>query len=439
MDRRTHTALLLAVAVISACDATAPDPPEVRSVDVLPAVAPVHRLRVELNAVAPLVVEYGSAGEAALRTESAPAVIHEITLARLRPDGDYVYDITGTGVTGSFHAPSLPADLRSIEFTASGAPTVPLVLLHLFSPEGFRGYVVVDGTGKVMWWWRTEDFPFGAARRDNGNFVFMDRGAGLLEVTPAGDVVHVVVQDTVTRELHHDAITTARQTVLFIAHDPRPVAGEKVRGEAIWEWTPETGALQKRWSSWDHLSIETDRGPRFGSEWMHANALAEGPTGNVLLSVHYFNQVISLSPDFASIEWRLGGPNATITAVGEPFSGQHTARLLDANTLLLFDNGLDRGGPSRAVEYTIDGDRAVERWTWQSPAGNFASAVSSARRLENGNTMVAFGMSAGANGSTGPLEVFEVDPVGAVVWHLRVEGTRIMFRAEPLQTIAGER
>ena len=47
-------------------------------------------------------------------------------------------------------------------------------------------------------------------------------------------------------------------------------------------------------------------------EWMHANSLSIGPRGNVLVSSHYLNQVLSLSPDWRRIEWRLGGPRATI-------------------------------------------------------------------------------------------------------------------------------
>jgi len=78
------------------------------------------------------------------------------------------------------------------------------------------------------------------------------------------------------------------------------------------------------------------------------------------------------------------------------------------------------------------------RWEWSAPNGNFAAAVSSARRLDSGNTLVAFGMSEGITGSTGPTEVYEVTRDGAVVWHLRVTGTVVLFRAEPWQTVAGE-
>jgi hypothetical protein len=46
--------------------------------------------------------------------------------------------------------------------------------------------------------------------------------------------------------------------------------------------------------------------------------------------------------------------------------------------------------------------------------------------------MSAFG------GSTGPIEVYEVNPKGETVWHLEVADTRQTFRAEPWPSIGSE-
>jgi hypothetical protein len=58
--------------------------------------------------------------------------------------------------------------------------------------------------------------------------------------------------------------------------------------------------------------------------------------------------------------------------------------------------------------------------------------VSSARRLANGNTLVAFGMEKGRNGSSGPTEAYEVTTSGQVKWHLVVDGVMTTFRVEPI-------
>jgi hypothetical protein len=402
--------------------------------------APLARtLRVSFKTPIPVEVEYWALDGPRLFASSPAAREHAVALVRLRPDRLYQFRVRETGMRGSFRTGALPPDLAAVTFAVSGKPTTPLALVHLFDEEGFKGYVIVDAQGEVVWFWRTRDYPFGAARRANGNFVFMDKGRGIVEVEPTGTVVRELPQQQPEREMHHDLITTPADTVLYLAFDTETFEGARVKGEAIWEWKPDTGAHVKRWRSWDHLTPALDRGPRFGGEWLHANALALGPRGNTLVSVHYLNQVLSLSPDWHTVEWRLGGGRATIAlATGDEFSGQHTAHEVASGRVLLFDNGRDRGARSRAVEYRLDGAAATKIWEWSSPGANYASAVSSARRLTNGNTLIAFGMSAGRNGSSGPTEAYEVSPGGEVVWHLTVGGTSTMFRVEPLEQIATE-
>ena len=436
--RRSASALLVALFGVGCGSLTDAASFELRSVllaDAPPLVQPIH---VSLTKPGPIDIVYWTDSGPRLRQHSEAALEHVVQLTRLRPNETYQYNIVGTEYTGTFRTAPLPDDLQSLTFTASGNGTVPLVLLHLYNQDGFRGYVVVDGSGAVVWYWRTMDFPYGATRRSNGNFVFMDKARGLVEVTPAGVIVNTLAQST-DREMHHDVVATHENTLFFIAYDERVVQGARVLGEAIWEWSPESGTATQRWTSWDHLSVTADRGPRFGLEWMHANALSIGPRHNVLFSVHFFNQIISISHDLTRVEWRVGGVNSTIAlADNDAFSGQHTPTELPGERLLLFDNGLERRGPSRAVEYELVGGRAERRWQWVSPQRHFSSAVSSARRLQNGHTLIGFGMSAGLNNSTGGTEVFEVDGAGHDIWRLRVTGTRVMFRAEPLTAIGFE-
>ncbi|MFL5617193.1 MAG: aryl-sulfate sulfotransferase [Gemmatimonadaceae bacterium] len=139
-----------------------------------------------------------------------------------------------------------------------------------------------------------------------------------------------------------------------------------------------------------------------------------------------------------TIEWRLGGMNGTYPLpVAEAFSGQHTPREIASGRVLMFDNGVNRGGYSRAVEYSLDGGTARTVWEWRSQPLNFAGAVGSARRLSNGSTMIAFGLPAGIAGSTGPTEVYEVNAAGTPVWHL-ITSTQTMYRAEPLTSVGAE-
>src|SRR5690606_25689640 len=160
-----------------------------------------------------------------------------------------------------------------------------------------------------------------------------------------------------------------------------------------WEWSPESGDVVLRWNAFDHLDPALDWGPRSRfDDWLHANALAIGPRGNVLLSLNALDQVISIAPDFSTLEWRLGGPRAT-HPVDDPFSGQHTAAEIGLGRIVMFDNGTARSEApySRAVEYELIEDAAVKVWEWRPARDNWARVISSARRLPNGNTLVAFG------------------------------------------------
>lgn len=411
--------------------------PRVLSVSLSAPMPLVRTLEVTLDRSAGLAVEYWTDGDARLRVETSPAPSASVALTRLRSGRTYRYEIAGTDASGTFTTDTLPTDLASTLGERAGRHTVPLVLLHLYEASGFKGYAILDEHDDVVWYWRTTDFPFGMTRRANGNFVLMDKARGLVEVTAAGEVAHELTQDLAAREMHHDVIATPANTLLFIAFDDRDVNGATVRGDAIWEWSPEAGTVDERWSAWDHFSF-ADAPTPVGREWIHANALAIGPRGNVLLSAHNWNQIVSITADWRAIEWRLGGANATYPLAGaDAFSGQHTAREIAAGRVLLFDNGTSRGGFSRAIEYALDGTSARTLWEWRSQPLNYASAVGSARRLENGHTLVAFGMTTGLAGSTGPTEVYEVDEAGVPVWHL-VTRTQTMYRAEPLSSVGTE-
>lgn len=331
----------------------------------------------------------------------------------------------------------LPGDLAAVSFTADGRPTAPYVLLEIRHAEGFRGFVAVNADGRPVWFFRTVGSPSGATRRANGNFVFLDNERGLLEVTVDGEVAGQLAQEPRPgRFIHHDVTATRNHTILFIAEDVRQWQGEPLTGEAIWEWSPEDGSVVRRWSAFDHLDPETDRGPRFRrTDWLHANSLTVGSRGNVLLSLHFLDQVLSIAPDMLSLEWRLGGVGATI-AVDDAFSGQHTAAETVPGRVLLFDNGFAREEAqySRAVEYELGDATATKLWEWRPTQDNWARVISSAWRMPNGHTMVAFGTERDPMlGSTGPIEVYEVTRGGEVVWHLRLGGrVSSMYRATPL-------
>src|SRR4051812_24804075 len=259
---------------------------------------------------------------------------------------------------------ALPQDLKAIKITATGTLTPKYALLHLYAEQGFKGYALVDSAGRIAWHYRTKDYPFGADRRKNGNFVFMDKGCGLVEVDRTGRIVHELKQRDPENEMHHAIVVTPRDTVLYLTFDTQDFAGKRLKGEAIWEWNPETGEDVKRWRSWDFLDPALDRSARTAGEWLHANSLYIGPSGSILLSFHYINQVISIAPDWKSVGWRLGGARGPFGGPGDQkTSAKHPPAKTAPNRLLMFENRPALQPPfSRAVEYVIDGNKAKQVW-----------------------------------------------------------------------------
>jgi len=476
--RAPRTLLLtLAVGVIAACTdrgdplttgtRTVVDTAAVLSV-VVDLTGAVPRLRVTTNAHAhEVVVTYWSDNTGGLRVRAVTIPVASSTAQQILDTAEvalprtvlgrrytFVVEAVGetptvsTSVSGALDTPAAPPELAAITFTASGHPTRPLTLLELHGAL-YDGFVIVDSAGAPVWQWRTVGAPNGSTRRANGDLVLVDAGSGLVEVTPAGDVVHRLAahDERFDQDVspHHDVIATPQNTLLFLSHDARTVGGHVVIGDAIWEWTPETGTLTERWSTFDALDPATDwTAASTSDDWVHANSIALGPRGNVVLSMRFLDQVLSISSDWRRVEWRLGGPGSTLQQTqGTPFFGQHSAQELPNGRVLLFDNGSDGAqgpGVSRLLEVAIDtaAGTSTPVWEYRPASTSFSPIVGTARRLDNGNTFGLFGVSQGFLGATGPVRALEVDAAGRVVWSLVIGGVVYAYRATPLDRLMAE-
>ena len=258
----------------------------------------------------------------------------------------------GEPLAGQFATDSLPLEWRGLQFDVIGAATFPLTFVEVRGNP--VGHVIVDQDGEIVWYWQGQGKVGGGfARLNNGNFVFSDDN-DLVVVTPAGqEVARMRKTEDMGQQTyqgnHHDMVVTPSNTVLFLAYDDVVVDNVTWTGEAVWEWDVETDVLTKRWRASDFLDPDVDVGPwSYEEDWLHANSLSIGPRGNVLLSLFWLDQVISIAPDYASLEWRLGGPGSTITVdAGVMLGGQHTATEIGQDRVLLFDNGRNNPeGPS---------------------------------------------------------------------------------------------
>ena len=129
----------------------------------------------------------------------------------------------------------------------------------------------------------------------------------------------------------------------------------------------------------------------------------------------------------------------------DQFYHQHHAQMLPNGHILLFDNGNFRpdnqgGRYSRALELELDFNTMQARkvWEYRNKPDLYASAVGSAVRLENGNTVLIYGVATVTD--PGILTLVEADKAGNAVAITRISapGKTVQYRAIPIDTINGE-
>jgi hypothetical protein len=413
----------------------------------------VRAVTLTLKEPGPAQVTWGAAGTPVLTlTADSVSSVHRFLLPRLRAGRDYLLQGSVPGETATplqvrFTTGALPPELAAIEINLTGTPTLPVALIEIAGSTQFQGLLMVE-EGEVVGFLPMVGSLFGARRRANGEIVLLDAAQGLVCYRIDGTVAHQLPQADVGTpygRIHHDVVATPDDRLLFIANETQLVGLDTVVGEALWEWTPETNAVVKKWSAFDFLDWTTLRGSRsVPGNWLHGNGLSFGPRGNVLMSLRNADQVISIAPDFGRLEWALGGTTGTLAvADSNRFWGQHYVSEPTEGRVLVFDNGFERpeGAYTRAIEYAIDASAgtATRVWQYRHEPDIYAALVGSARRQPGGNTVVLFGMLAGQIASSGPITAVEVRPDGALVWRLTFgpELTRL-YRLTPVASVVGE-
>ncbi|MBX2803943.1 MAG: arylsulfotransferase family protein [Myxococcales bacterium] len=111
------------------------------------------------------------------------------------------------------------------------------------------------------------------------------------------------------------------------------------------------------------------------------------------------------------------------------FVWQHGVTYTDSGTLLLSSEAQRQDGKGRETwlrEYAVDRDAGVLQEVWNAQSGTYAVTNGDAWRLPNGNTLHSLG-SAG--------QIKEVDANGRVVWHLTMDGTFMVGRAQFIEDL----
>lgn len=228
---------------------------------------------------------------------------------------------------------------------------------------------------------------------------------------------NILLLSTTTHEL------TDEQREVLCPGDPIPF---DVISDVIVEHQPD-GTVVRTWDLWDAIDVVEFPGSRMcvnddlfaepeRRDWTHANSAMYDPVRDaVLVSVRHTDQIIAFDhldeegPQ-ADVRWIIG-PGSTMPFDGEPVYHQHAVEVLPDGAIVVFDNGNGRPGSapdgpdapySRAVIFDVDdvsddpSDWSVtQRWDYRLDSDDgtpiYASFISDADVLANGNVLVTFG------------------------------------------------
>ena len=409
----------------------------------------IAEVRVSLDRAARVYVEYDNPQAGRYRTALSEAgTEHVIPIVRLRPQTTYDYTIfvipdgeaAASGGSGRFTTGPLPPPLAAVPVRVSGRSSQPLILSDLRRWDRIAFVVFRDETGSVVWYYHEPGHPKVVDRLPGGDLIVLNGGGRLTVMTPLGEVIDRE-QSGRWRSRHHDVtvlddgrmIYPSKRSLVVDDSANGGAADTGLRVDRLLVWDPESGSIEQVWDAketWDMTDPnQRVRGRYRGrgySWWTHLNSVSAGPRGNLILSLRGRNQVVSLSPDFRTVEWQLHGPYSDF-AFPDPtdrFYGQHTASQLANGNVLLFDNGWHRpeaegGRYSRALELRLDAaaGTAVKVWEYRTDPDTYIDGWGSAYRLSNGNTLINFSK-VEAHLRHAPLVVVEVDAAGGEVFRL---------------------
>jgi hypothetical protein len=299
----------------------------------------------------------------------------------------------------------------AVTLTKRGATQPGLIFLGVKGGRGQDGPMIVDDTGRVVWfkaiaggetltdfraqtldgrpvltWWQ------GKASGGEG------RGEGVIYDQSYQGVRRVRAGNGLRADLHEFEITP-RGTALLVVYDHVRRAEGVIVQAVVQEIDIATGLVLFEWHSIGNVPLsESVREPEKGEPWdyLHVNSVALADDGNFIVSGRATNAVYKISRATGRIIWRLGGKASDFKlGPGAAFSDQHDARPQPDGSITIFDNSSrrsDRKG-SRAITVTVDERRetASLRSAFTHPEDLKAANQGGMQPLPGGAAFVGWG------------------------------------------------
>jgi len=410
---------------------------------------------------------------AGLRAETGYNVQHSITAA----DGSSVNGPILTLQTGPLSFS--PAETHAVAKPDSSGEHPVLVQNRLFQFS-----VATDQEGRVIWYvpkilqfltrFEPGGYFFALVEDDNAD----DSGQFLRQLDLAGNTVLETNAASINAQLkslghnkitsfHHEARRLPNGKILVLAATERLLtdvqgSGEvDVIGDMILVLSNDLKVVWA-WDSFDHLDVtrkailDEKCVPRGGgcpvfrlaptaNDWLHGNSLSMAPDGNIIYSARHQDWIIKIhyadGTGSGDVLWRLGkdGDFRIVSSDPQPwFSHQHDANFEHdglRKRLVLFDNGNTRQAEtsdahSRGQVLDVDESTLTATLTLNADLGEYALALGSAQKLDNGNYFFNSGWVRNATSQD-----LEFGPTGSLVSRFDVQTQQYRsFRMRDLYT-----
>jgi hypothetical protein len=370
-----------------------------------------------------------------------------------------------TGVPLTFGTSTLSFDFPAVPLTAAPLPTADGILLQstLELPA-----IATDLAGNPIWYgppglsYVTRPVTGGTflgvyqdGTRDSSYQFFreFDFVGNTLAETNAARVSEQLVALGLhpVNSFHHEArklqnggylVLAGSERILTDVQGPGPV---DVIGDTIVVLDPDL-QVTWAWDAFDHLDPHRTAvlGERCGflnsgcanfylasiaNDWLHGNALALTPDGNILYSTRHQDWIVKIDyrngAGTGDILWRLGsgGDFQISSSDASPwFSHQHDANVeLDGVTLLVFDDGNTRAATDPAVHsrgqvLQLDEPNHAASLVLNADLGAYAPALGSAQRLPNGDYHFDLGFGTDSSSGASYARSLELNLSGDVVY-----------------------
>lgn len=231
----------------------------------------------------------------------------------------------------------------------------------------------------------------------------------------------------------HDLAELPDGTVALIVVEERAHPdGGTWAADTIVEYAPD-GTQTTVFSSWDAVD-PVEAGIDGPHNWTHGNGLDYDAVNDV----YYFSwkevgTLVKIQRATAEVDWMIDGKLNQFDFGDDPVVElQHQFERLPNGNLLIFDNGTQERGYSRAVELELDESALTANQTWEyvhiPPLYVFAKG--DVQRFDNGNTLVTWS-------AMGELQM--ITPEGAIVWQLNAELGQAFTFVQPFQSFYADR